>query len=57
MKEVDYKNSLMRHYYQTGNMTLAKDLHKQLVGTKNPGNPGDEIPNNPEYSGGEELDL
>jgi hypothetical protein len=57
MKEVDYKNSLMRHYYQTGNMTLAKDLHKQLVGTKNPGNPGDEIPNNPEFSGGEELDL
>ena len=56
MKEVDNKNSLMRYYYQTGNMTLAKDLHKQLVGTKNTGNPGDEMPN-PEFSGNEEPDI
>ena len=41
----------MRHYYQTGNMIAAKDLHKQLVGTKN--NP-EEIPKEGMFSGGED---
>jgi len=52
MKEVDYKNSLMRHYYQTGDMVAAKDLHKQLVGTKNG---TEEIPKE-EFPGEEEND-
>ena len=54
MKEVDYKSNLMRHYYQTGNMTEAKIIHKQLVGTKSNPNP-DELPKE-EFSGEEDLD-
>ena len=34
MKEVEFKSNLMRHYYQTGNIKKAKDIHEKLVGTK-----------------------
>jgi len=53
MKEVDYKSHLMRHYYQTGNMTEAKNIHKQLVGTKANPNP-DELPKE-HLSGDEDI--
>jgi hypothetical protein len=34
MKEIDFKGNLMRHYYQTGDMEAAKDIHKQYFGVK-----------------------
>lgn len=38
MKEIDFKGNLMRHYYQTGDITAAKDLHKQYFDTKKDAN-------------------
>lgn len=35
MKEIDFKGNLMRHLYQTGDITAAKDIHKQYFDTKN----------------------
>jgi len=37
MKEIDFKGNLMRHYYQTGDMVAAKDIHKQYFGIKKEG--------------------
>lgn len=38
MKEIDFKGNLMRHYYQTGDINAAKDLHKQYFEKKKDGN-------------------
>jgi hypothetical protein len=37
MKEIDFKGNLMRHYYQTGDINAAKDLHKQYFEKKKDG--------------------
>jgi hypothetical protein len=37
MKEIDFKGNLMRHYYQTGDMEAAKDIHKQYFGKRKDG--------------------
>jgi hypothetical protein len=37
MKEIDFKGNLMRHYYQTGDINAAKDLHKQYFEKKKEG--------------------
>ena len=34
MKEMDYKGNLMRHLYQTGDITGAKDIYNQHFNTK-----------------------
>lgn len=34
MKEVEFKGNLMRHYYQTGDLVAAKDIHKQYFSCK-----------------------
>jgi len=54
MKEIDFKSNLMRHYYQTGNIVQAKEIHKKL--TAKPGQNGAEgdAGLGPEFSGGED---
>lgn len=39
MKEVDFRSHLMRHYYQTGNITAAKDIHNEFYGKKKENKP------------------
>jgi hypothetical protein len=34
MKELIYKNQLMKHHYKTGNIEAAKTIHQKLTGTK-----------------------
>jgi len=55
MKEIDFKSNLMRHYYQTGNIVQAKEIHKKL--TAKPGQNGAEgdAGLGPEFSGGEDT--
>ena len=33
LKEIDYKGNLMRHLYQTGDITGAKDIYDQHFNT------------------------
>ncbi len=57
MEDEKLKISLMRHYYQTGNNTAAKDLYKKLIPNKTrQGNTEmGEVPNG-DFSGAEEAD-
>jgi len=44
MKEIDFKGNLMRHYYQTGDINAAKDLHKQYFEKKKEGAESSNLP-------------
>lgn len=44
MKEIDFKGNLMRHYYQTGDINAAKDLHKQYFEKKKDGSTQPDVP-------------
>lgn len=44
MREIDFKGNLMRHYYQTGDINAAKDLHKQYFEKKKEGEGASNLP-------------
>lgn len=54
MKEIDFKGNLMRHYYQTGDIVAAKDIHKQYFDTKKDVIP-DGVPPMEDYEGGDDA--
>jgi hypothetical protein len=44
MKESEFKGNLIRHYYQTGDIVTAKEMHKQYYGNKNEDKDKEKIP-------------